>query len=202
MDSIVVQQPANSAESLAIKTRLLQIANSLEDSTFDISDLLLEAHDKSLHLENGFLRFGDWVESLGADISARQAGYYVNIGSKALRLNIDRPTLKKVKISKLKEIFSLDPDKFSSEMTALIAEAENLTLDQVKAKVAALKLKDGQELMFYRNYKFTESALKVVEDASEKCKAEVGDQVVGGQIVEPSSSRLLELICGDYLSGS
>lgn len=176
--------------------QLKKVSSTVEDGFFDMCDLLQEAHDHEYHLHLGFVRFTDWVEAESSqlDISARQATYCVNIANKAMRLNVDRPTMKRVKVSKLKEIFSLDPDEHSSAMQELLASAETMTLDEVKAKVRLLKMEAGHEEMVFMTLKFPASAKPIIEGAFEQCKSKLGDY--DGK--EPSNGRALELICQEW----
>lgn len=204
MNQQVIEQstPINK-RAVELNDRLAQLSDQQEDNFFDVCDLLHEAHEKSYHLDLGYVRFDDWIIAANIDMSVRQARYLINIESKTLRLGVSRELLKAVKISKMKEVFSLNPDEHSSAMVTLLEEAPNLTLDQVKAKVAALKTEAGEDVMLHMTIKYPESARQVIDEAFERCRRESGDyQTQQGDVVELSNGTVLERICAEFISGS
>ena len=192
----VVQQSEN-FRAMQVMQTLTALQNTSEDTFFDTCDLLHEAHEKSYHLDFGFATFKDWIEFSKLDMSSRQAAYMVNIADKALSLNVDRPTLKRIKITKLKEIFSLSPDEHSSEMHALLEVAEAMSLNEVKARVRALKSGTGVEEMIFMTVKFPVSAKAVIDSAFDKARANHG----GGGEDGITNGTALEMICADYNAG-
>src|SRR4051812_15549140 len=98
-----------------VKEALTKIKDSLKENFFDMCDLLLEVSEKGYHSEWGYATFGEWVEEgSDLDISARSAFYYLNISRKAAQLGVTKENLRKLKISSLKQIFSLDPQEFGA----------------------------------------------------------------------------------------
>lgn len=194
-DTIVIQESAQHARAIEVREQLKKLTSALEDSFFDTCDLLLEAHDNQYFLDLGFSTFNNWVEGSNLGMSSREARYYVNIASKALRLNVDRPTMKAIKISKLKEIFSLDPDEHREAMEELLKMAASMSLDQVKAEVRKLKLDAGEEESFFMTIKGPVSAKVVIDMALENAKKQ------GAFEDDAPNGRLLELVCAEFNSG-
>lgn len=203
MSDQVIVETVQDLRAREVQAQLTNLQSQTEDNVFDTCDLLLEARDNGYHLTFGFTRFNDWIEmSPQFDLSPRQAAYYVNIAQKALLLEVDRATMKAVKIGKLKEIFSLNPDVHSAEMKALIQEAPGLTLDEVKLRVRGLKTDEGQEAMLFMTIKYPESAREVIDLGLEKARRMIGTSKDGnGDQVEPSNGKCVEFICADFAAG-
>lgn len=192
-DTVIVQQGPN-YRAVEVKMQLEKLQNQTENDFFDICDLLQEAKEKSYHISFGFVNFNEWVESMPSlDMSASKAQYCINISTKALRLNVDRPTLKKVKVTKLREIFSLDPDIHLKAMSDLIEAAPAMSIEEVKNKVKSIKQGTGFEEMAYMTVKFPISAKTIIDSAFDKVRMSVGGEVTNG--------KALELVCADYLGG-
>lgn len=200
---LVSNQSVQDQRANAVKTELESLVSKTEDATFDLADLLWEARTNSYHQAFGFARFSDWVELTPSfDMSARQASYLVNIADKALRLEVDRATMKRIKITKLKEIFSLDPDIHHDEMLSLIDEAEAMSLEEVKSRVRALKSQAGEETMLFMTIKFPASAKEVIDIAFEKYRRLIGTlQDKYGEQVDPPNGTVLERMCADIAAG-
>lgn len=205
MIDIVQVQVDSSVQSRAheVRTRLLGIQQNIESGFLDMCDLLLEAQEGAYHTVFGFARFGDWItKSSGLDVSERQALYYVNIGKKARKLGIRRDQLEGVKISKLKEIFALDPGEHGPEMRKLLSAAGESTLEEVKEQVGKLRAKSGGTEEFkYVTLKLDPLVKEMLDEAVDLARDEIGDKVIDGEIVEPSFSLAVEYIAADFIQG-
>jgi hypothetical protein len=203
MDTIQVVGEVQDSRAEAVRARLTEIKNSSDDNFFEMCELLLEAQEKALHQHWGFARFGDWIEvASGLDMSARQAYYYVGIAKKALDLGLVREDLLKAKISKLKEIFTLDPQEHADDMRQLVADAPIWTLDEIKEKVRDLKGDSEENEFGHITIKYPLSAKPVIDEAFELAKRLRGDTTLHGDAVEPSNGQVLEDICADFISGN
>jgi hypothetical protein len=198
-DTVEVKQINERAKQ--IDSALRNLLSSSEDNLFDMCDLLFEANDNHYHNEFGFLKFGDWIDASGFDISARQAAYLVNVGGMSLHFNVDRPTLKLIKISKLKEIFSLDKDEHSAEIRELLEKAPGMTYEEVKARVRGIKGGPEAEDMVFMTLRFPSSAKPVIDRAFEQVRVMNGDYIVNGEVVELPNGLALERMAAEFLSG-
>ncbi len=199
----IESQPVQDQRAHQVKAELEALVSTTEDATFNLADLLLEAKENSYHQTFGFARFNDWIELTPSfDISARQAAYLVNMADKALRLEVSRETMKLVKIGKLKEIFSLDPNVHKDEMLALLEIAPALSMKELQYKVAALKTEEGQEVMLHMTLKYPESARETIDLALEKARRMIGtSKDSNGDQVEPSNGKCVTSICADFIAG-
>lgn len=206
MNDVVIVESLSVQDQRAhsVKAELDSLQDKTADCVFDVCGLLLEAHTNSYHMSFGFARFNDWLESTPSmDLSPRQAAYFINIAKKAELLEVDRATLKRVKMTKLKEIFSLDPTVHKAEMLALLEEAEAMTLKEVQYKVQCLKTEDGQDVMLHMTIKYPESAREVIDIAFERARREIGtSQDANGDQVDPSNGKCVEFICADFSAGA
>lgn len=201
--SVVVEESIQDMRAKTVKSQLETLQGKTEDNIFDVCDLLMEAQDNEYHRTFGFANFMDWVEmNKDFGLTRQVARYYIVIARKSLHFNLDRPTMKRIKISKLREIFRLDVDEHAEEIKTLLAEAEALTLDEVKAKVRSVLQGDGVEDMVFMTIKFPQSAKQVIDDAFERCRQVNGNYEQAGEVVEISNGTVLERICLDFLSST
>jgi hypothetical protein len=181
---------------------ILKAKSALDDGFFDLCDLLTEASDNGYHTVFGYARFGDWVEeNPDLDMSARQAYYYVSISKKAKQLGLTRDDLKRAKISKLKEIFSLEPNEHAEEMKQLVGEAAESGLDEIKEKVRQIKVKGGAEDKVHMTLKLDPADKETVQQALELARMIYGDVInqATGEVTEASDSQCVHLICSQFL---
>jgi hypothetical protein len=181
--------------------KLHALKSTMEDSFIDTCYLLLESLDNGYHICWGYTRFTDWVDASDLDMKGRQALYYTNIARKSQTLGLSRDDLKRVKISKLKEIFALDPQDFKDEMLQLVGEAEDSSLEEVKNKVRSLRSASGRPDSVYMTLKFDTDIKELVDEAFELARRNYGDLYVGesGETIDISDSKCLELICQQFL---
>ena len=195
---IVSTQSAVQQRASEVQTQLKKLSNSIEDGFFDICDLLCEAQTGDYHVFYGYGRFGDWVETAsGLDMSARQAFYLVNISKKAKQLGLSREQLKLIKISKLKEIFSLDLDEHVAAVKELVEEAPGLSLEEVKNRVRGLK---GESETLYITLKLDKAIKDTMDRAFELARRNYGSQMQNGEAADISVSHCFELLCVEYLN--
>lgn len=187
-----------------VRAALLRIKESIEDNFIDLCELLYEAQQGEYHCVWGYSRFGEWVEQAsGLDISARQAYYYLSIARKMKELGLSRELVKQAKISKLKEIFSLEPSEVANEMKTLVAKAvTGASLDEIREEVAVIRAKSGGQPSVYMTLKIELSAKETVERAIELARRRYGsvEDEKTGEVKDASVSKCIELICAEFLA--
>lgn len=193
--------PTINSRADEVRAALLGLKDSIEDNFFTLCDLLLEAQENDYHAVWGYIRFGDWVEQgSDLDLSARSAYYFINIAKKARTLGMTREQLKQAKVSKLKEIFSLDPEENSREMKALVAACADKTLEEIKEKVRKIKVKDGKEDMVNITIKVSTSVKETIDRAFELARKNYGDVLINGEPHDATPSQCMELISVSYVN--
>lgn len=176
------------------------IKTHLSDNLLTLGELLSEARGNGYAELMGYDSFGTYLEATELDMSERQAYYLIKIIDNSKALGIGRDQLKASKMSKLKEIFSLDPNAHADQIKQLVAESADSKLEEVKAAVERIR-SDGQtEPTTWRNFRVTESQAQVINQAIDQVKEDYGDVINGstGEIEVVSDSRALELICVEY----
>jgi hypothetical protein len=147
--------------------RIQEIKNDLVDRSLELGRLLIEARDGSYHEKWGFARFGDWVEEAsGLDMGERQAYYLMQIVERSAAIGITDGQLRRVKLSKLKEIFALkeaEPELIKE----LVSKAETATLEQIKQDVQMVKVANGGEPFLYVSYRIPLSVKELGQRAFE-----------------------------------
>lgn len=196
--AIVVSQGVVQMRASEVRTKLLSIKDQAESDFFDMGDLLREAQEGAYAEMWGYNTFSAWIEQgSGLDLSTRQAHYLIRLSKTASVLGLTRTQLRKVKISSLKEIMSLDVTEFAEQIRELIDVAPTLSLAEVKARVQALK---GLEGVVYFTLKLEKDVKEVVDEALELARKNAGSDVVDGEVKDISDSRCVELICAEYLT--
>jgi len=193
-----------------VRQKIEEIRKNITDRFFDLGELLAEIRDGGYHLNWGFKNFGEWIDQSGLDMSERAAYYLIKIVETGKKLNIPREKLEQCKLSKLREIVSLDPKKHKAQIKELVKacipdkNGEEMSLEDVRINVQ--KLKAGNEKIdtfVYMTIKVTSSCKESIEEAIELCRAEHGDTVDSeGNPIEISIGKAIELICADYLAGN
>lgn len=195
-----------------VKEQLAKLNDSLQDGFIDLCDLLREARDKNYHLyyqdDKGeyYTRFDAWVEEGSAlDISARQAYYYIRVSEVAEDMGLDKAQLKKIGISKLREILTLDTGKHMDAVKGLLESAENTPLNTVKEKVKAVKKggsADGAQAVAYVTIKLPIEVKEIFDQAVELARKLYGsvNNEETGEIEDISISKAMELILVSYIN--
>jgi hypothetical protein len=192
-----------------VRQKIEEIRKNITGRFFDLGELLAEIRDGGYHLNWGFKNFGEWIDQSGLDMSERAAYYLIKIVETGKKLDIPREKLEQCKLSKLREIVSLDPKKHKAQIKELVKacipdkNGEEMSLEDVRINVQ--KLKAGNEKIdtfVYMTIKVTSSCKESIEEAIELCRAEHGDTIDSeGNPVEISIGKAIELICADYLAG-
>jgi hypothetical protein len=185
----------------SVLKQIEKLKTSLSDNRWELAELLSEAHERQYHHEWGFEDFDEYIDQSNFDVSAREARYYIRINNHAKLLAIPRGDLAKVAISKLKEIFTLDPQEHAADIRRLLKLAEKAELREIKDKVRKLKgLSEEEEMTFVNLYVMRSVAEGVIKPAIEEAKLEAGSaQNPDGEYVDISDGRAVEYICTEWM---
>jgi hypothetical protein len=198
---VVKVEGTDTKRALIVKEQIDHIRLNLHDGLFDLAELLAEARTNSYHTVYGFQRFGEWVEQgSGLDMSERTAYYLIGIITKAKELGIPREQLKLAKMSKLKEIFSLDPQEFGDNIKQLVASSEGKSLQEVRDEVQQIKVGSGAETFVFMTLKIPRTVKEqIVDPAFELVRKQYGDvRDKDGNILDLTDSKCLEFISVAY----
>lgn len=190
-----------------------QTKNTLD---WDLAELLAEATDKNYFQEWGYESRKSYVET-NLDIKERQAHNLVRIASISRKLNYTRESLEHIGTSKLREIFSLEPDHewlnpetqikepISDHIHRLIQQAPSLSYEAVLAEVRKLKGIVGDNDLTWVNFQVTRLVKEnVILPGMAAFRSYMGSKSVPGPDggTEYSDAFVLEHIMGEILSGA
>lgn len=194
---VVSGQQLDRAEE--VRLHIMQLKGQITSSFLALARLLKEARDNDYALAWGYARFGVWVETAsGLDLSERSAYYLIRIVERADELEIPDSELESVKISSLKEIFSLPADTDPQQIRELVTEAKSMSHNDVRQVVGTMKNEDW----VYHSLKI----LREVEDnvyqpALERIRREFGNTLgPDGNPEDISDSRCIEFALAAYLA--
>jgi hypothetical protein len=175
-----------------VTNEIKRIKSSLVDNMLYLGELLSEARANSYPELLGFQSFGEWLESSGLDMSERQAYYLVKIVDNSRALGIDRDLLQASKLSKLKEIFALDPAVNAEQIKELVAQSADMTLDKVRTRVNEIRQKGGLEATRWCNFRVTDTQAEMIANALEMARMLYGQVVLpDGEVREATDGTLL-----------
>jgi hypothetical protein len=177
-----------------------QLKSQMVNNRWELADLLEEIHDHDYHRERGFNDFDDYIDQGNFDVGSREARYLIKINRNSKKLEIPRDDLKKVAISKLKEVFTLDPETQSDHIKRLVSAAQEQTLDAVRDEVRSVRGLDPADEFTWRNFRVTRaSATEVIDPAIERARREWGDTIDGeGNPKDISEGQAITAICADF----
>lgn len=195
---VVAHQDALQARANQVREHLKTIQSNVEDGFFDLCELLLEAQAGNYHNVYGFQKFGDWIDAAsGLDLCARSAYYLIRMAKTWKQFGFTRAQIKAVKITSLKEIFSLNPEEHEALIRELIEEAPGMSVEQVKERVRAAK---GQSEVLFMTLRLEKSIKPVIDKAFELAKQNYGSEMLGDgkEAKDITDSHCMELICLSY----
>lgn len=197
-----------STELVVANSRAIELTNTVKslksklvDNLLHLGELLSEARLNDYPQELGFDSFAEWLEDTGLDMSERQAYYLIKIVDNARSLGIPREQLQQSKMSKLKEIFALDPATQGEQIKQLVAASADMKLKEVRAKVAEARGTAGLEPTTWRNFRVTESQAQVIDFSLANARMDYGQFVDEntGEVTEATDGTLLaDVICQGY----
>ncbi len=188
--------------AIEVRTKIDALRVNMFDGLLDIAELLAEARRGDYHIHYGFPRFGDWVEQgSGLDMSERTAYYLIKIVENAKLLGISREELRAAKLSKLKEIFSLDAEVHGDEIKLLVGEAKESSLDDIRTKVQKIKSGGGEEPFVFLTIKVPMSVKEnYIDPAFELIRRQYGDRKdAAGNPVDITSGVCMEYLCQAFV---
>lgn len=189
-----------SSRAEEVRTEITQLKDSIMASSLKLGRLLKEARDNQYHHIWGYAQFGLWVEEAsGLDMSERQCYYLIAVVERAEACGIPDEELNKVKLSKLKTIFSLPADTDPETIKTLVREAETAPLDDVREVVGRIKNVD----FVFKTLKMERDTYEnVYSPAMDKARLEYGNSIdFKGDPKEIEDDKAIEMICATYLSG-
>ena len=194
----------------SVRKKIAEIKKSMSGHFFELGDLLKETRDGGYHMTWGFANFGEWLDTSGLDMSERAAYYLIKIVELGAALNIPREKLEQVKISKLREIASLDFVKDAKKIRKLVdscipdKDGNEMSLEDVRQNVAKVKAGDDKlDVFVFMTIKVTKSCKEeVIDPAIEMARAEYGDTLkADGEGGEITPCRAIEMILANYMAG-
>ena len=200
----------------AVRIELEHLNTLVLDSTFDIAELLAEVKENNYYGAWGYETFEEYVEIV-LGMKKVKAYYLVRIVTTAKKLEIPREKYQDIQITKLREIFTLNPfDKegqplhspvtgllISDHIKELVGKASTLKLTEVVDLVSQLKGQTGDDAMVYLNLKVTKSCRdNVILPARELARKRLGSQEIDseGDSHDYSDSVVEELIHAEFLA--
>jgi hypothetical protein len=192
------QVAGNEARAKTVRVQIESLKNNLAEGRWELAALLSEARLKAFHHSWGFSDFDEYIDQSNFDVGSREARYLIRANDVSLQLGISRDQLKRVAVSKVKEIFSLEADSHAETIKLLLDEAVDLSLEEVRQRVRELKGTDPETELTWLNLQMLRRAKEeVVLPALAKVKLEFGPTMGDEEI---SDGRALEMLCADKLA--
>lgn len=205
---------AEAGRSSAVLKELEKLSKGIETDTFDIGELLAEVKSQQYFQSWNYESFNEYVDK-ALNMKPRKAAYLVRIVTVSEIMGLPRARYEKLGMTKVREIFSLDPNGFfvnqekaqnepmSGHILRLLDEAPDMTPTEVTAEVQRLKGLDKENTLVWARAKIPKAAKEQVYDvAIELAKARLGS--VGreddGTAIDYSDGAALEAICADFNS--
>lgn len=193
------------ARATQVTEEVRQIKSHLAKSLLYLGQLLSEARSNNYPEMLGFSSFGEWLEDSGLDMSERQAYYLIKIVDNAKALDIPSEQLEGAKMSKLKEIFALDPSTHGDDIKRLLTASTTMKLEDVRHSVNELRSGVGLEPTSWMNFRVTDSQLAHIHHALEQARMEYGqnENPDTNEVTEaPNGTLLADVICNGYLQST
>jgi hypothetical protein len=200
--AIQILPPLASLSSRAevVREEITGLKTNLMESSLKLGRLLKEARDNQFHLIWGYPQWGAWVEDAsGLDMSERQSFYLISVVERSAALGIPDTDLHKVKMSKLKAIFSLPKDTDPDLVRSMVKDAEEATLKTVRDAVGIIK---NVQYVFKTIKLEREVAENVWDPAMERARREYGNTIdYQGDLADITDSKCIEMIFADFNAG-
>lgn len=188
------------ARATQVLDQLDELKARTTDDIWSMTDLWEEAHDNNYHNVRGFNDFDDYINQSNFEYGAREVRYRIKVNKNSRKVGISRDKFKTIAFSKIKEIFTLNPETDKDHIVRLVEAAKDMSLETVKAEVRAVKgLSTDQELT-WRNFQLLRiDAETQVDVAIERIKREYGDtiDVETGEPKDISDGKALVMLCAD-----
>ena len=125
-------------EATRCLSELKTVADEIEFRYFAVGRLLLQIRDNSYYLDFGYSTFSEWFENENLGFLLRKAEYLMRFAKVADDLNLTDHQLTACGTSKLRQIMGLNHKTNATTIRSLINQAPEMSLDDVRAKVAKL----------------------------------------------------------------
>jgi hypothetical protein len=205
---------AVAGRAASVRKQIKGLAQDVQRNTFDIAELAAEVQEKTYWRQWGFESLGAYGEQ-ELNLKARKLQYLARIVRVCKECGVKRSDYEPVGVTKLRTITTLNPgdtyfDKGTNAnvpmaelIVDLIAEAPELTVAEVEAKVQAPMGNVGDNARITRSYNTSVSAyehtFKVALEAKRKQLGSKGRDE-GGKAVDYSDGICLEYILRDWLN--
>jgi hypothetical protein len=202
MENTVIVGQQEAGKAYEVRRQLASIASTINQDTFAMARLLWTVRQDKMYDKWGFGSMKDYTEK-ELQMKGSKAQYLTRIIEVVESfMGMDAPEYEHVGISKLRAITRLDPLKHRTEINQLILEAPELSLKEIESKVKDILGLVGDNALITRSYTVTEAAYKVIQDAMELVRKQIGSKGrdEDGKAIEFSDGRCLELICADWLN--
>jgi hypothetical protein len=199
-----------------VRQRLEQIDSSLTLTSFEQSDLWVEVDDNSYWLTWKFGSLKDYIKKSGITLSTSEVGYRVKESKYSKLLGITKTQRALAKISKLKVIYTLDPnataiesgtgneEKMSDVMIKLVIDAPNKTLKEIEKIVDQLKgvTEEEDDEMTWLNVRLRRDAKEVIMQAVTLIVAQSGStiDIMTKEEKDISIGTAFERLAAEYLA--
>lgn len=197
-----------------VRKRLMMIVGDINESTFDLAELLNEAVEGNLPQQWGYSDIYDYGETeLG--VKERRVQYLVRIVSVCNAVGLKRKDYEPAGVSKLREITRLNPDEsyfnantktsepLNEHIVRLVTDAEQYTGKQLLDEVRRLMGQTGGNRPVTKMMQWTEDTYNhVILPAQELARKRLGSaarDAATGNAVEYSDSVVEEVIHSEYL---
>lgn len=206
---------SEAGRSSKVRQYLESLRQTISNINYDLAELLVEAQEKNYFSEWG-TTLDEFVEQ-NLDIKARQAAYLMRIVKVSKSMGYHRTDIESIGISKLKEIFSLEPDntwfnpdtqeneKIAGHIERLIVIAPSTGLEAIRAEVKRLKGLVGENDLTWNNYQTTRITKdNVILPGLEAFRKYLGSKgaVEKEGSTEYSEGFVYEMIFAEILSGA
>jgi hypothetical protein len=214
MNETMIVGEAIAGRSATVRKELARMATSMSTSEFDMIELLCEALENSYAPQWGYASLLDYGQKeLG--LKPRRTQYLTRIGKVMKAVGLKRGQYEPAKVSKLREIASLNPEgsffnretrvsePFSEHIVRLVLDSDELTVEQVHNEVLRLQGRTGPDRPVHRTTVYPQSVWELVI----KPARELARQLLGssgrddeGTAKEYSDAACDEVICAAFLA--
>lgn len=196
---------AEAGQGAKVRKQLKSLLKVINTNNFDLMDLLHEVKTKKYYLPQ-YDTYKEFTDTL--ELKSSKAYYLVRIKEAMLTAGLARPDYENVSTLKLRAIASIlsvkdfEGKPVSDIIKQLVIDAATQTFEEIKSQVDTVTGNVGDEAFEFITIKIKKSALKVVKQAFELAKANIGStgQDSEGISQDASDGKILEDICLDYLS--
>lgn len=193
----IIRKGSAQERAILVKNAINNLRDRMQDSILDVAEYLAEVKAGKYYQFWGCKSLHVWLREVAdIDMGLRTAYYLIKIASGAKALGITKQQLQGIAVSKLKTIFTLDPETQREALLDVFARAPRMTLEEVNNEVHHIKFGPDAEPDVFLTIKVPKS----VRDETILPAFEIYRRRHGGEEDrELSASRCIEFICTEYL---